>query len=76
MSPFSAAARSPGNAGEAAGPDAPVLRIEGTCVLGGIEVKRKARKVPKALRRGKGLNVSIERGSFPVVRVRQSDSDE
>jgi hypothetical protein len=65
-----------GNAGEAASPDAPVLRIEGTCVLGGIEVKRKARRVPKALRRGKGLNVSIERGSFPVVRVRQSDSDE
>ena len=28
----------------AVGPDSPVLRIEGICVLGGLEVKRKARK--------------------------------
>lgn len=33
-----------GNPDEAAHPDAPVLRIEGACVLGGIEVKRKPRK--------------------------------
>jgi Domain of unknown function (DUF1707)/Cell wall-active antibiotics response 4TMS YvqF len=42
-----------GNVAESAGPDVPVLRIEGACVLGGIEVKRKARKPPKALR-GRG----------------------
>ena len=42
-----------GDSAEASSPDAPVLRIEGTCVLGGVEVKRKARKVPKELRRGK-----------------------
>ncbi len=29
---------------ESVGPDSPVLRIEGICVLGGIEVKRKSRK--------------------------------
>jgi len=33
-----------GNSEGAASPDAPVLRIEGACVLGGIEVKRKSRK--------------------------------
>ncbi len=42
-----------GDAAEAVGPDSPLLRIEGICVLGGIEVKRKARKVPKALRRAR-----------------------
>ena len=38
------AARSPGQPGVGAGPDAPVLRIKGACVLGGVEVQRKARK--------------------------------
>ena len=33
-----------GNPGEASSPDAPVLRIEGACILGGVEVKRKSRK--------------------------------
>jgi hypothetical protein len=33
-----------GNPGEASTPDAPVLRIEGACILGGVEVKRKSRK--------------------------------
>jgi hypothetical protein len=33
-----------GNPDKAASPDAPVLRIEGACILGGMEVKRKARK--------------------------------
>ena len=33
-----------GNPGEASSPDAPVLRIEGACVLGGVEVKRKSPK--------------------------------
>jgi hypothetical protein len=33
-----------GNPGEASSPDAPVLRVEGACILGGVEVKRKSRK--------------------------------
>jgi hypothetical protein len=33
-----------GDGDESAGPDAPLLRISGTCVLGGIEVQRKPRK--------------------------------
>jgi hypothetical protein len=33
-----------GDSAESASPDAPVLRIEGACVLGGIEVRRKSRK--------------------------------
>jgi hypothetical protein len=33
-----------GQSAESVDPDAPLLRIEGTCVLGGIEVKRKARR--------------------------------
>lgn len=49
-----------GNVDESASPDAPVLRIEGACVLGGIEVKRKMRKSGKALKRGKDLNASLE----------------
>ncbi len=36
-----------GDAAEAYGPDAPVLRIEGMCILGGIGVERKARNAPK-----------------------------
>jgi hypothetical protein len=39
-----------GNVAESAGPGVPVLRIEGVCVMGGVEVSRKARKPPKALR--------------------------
>jgi hypothetical protein len=65
-----------GNADESASPDAPVLRIEGACVLGGLEVKRKPRKSIKALKRGKGSNVSIESGSLPIARIRPTDSDE
>ena len=65
-----------GNSDEAASPDAPVLRIEGVCILGGIEVKRKSRKPGKALKRGKGINVSIESNTFPAVRIRSSDSDD
>jgi Domain of unknown function (DUF1707)/Cell wall-active antibiotics response 4TMS YvqF len=33
-----------GTSVESSGPDAPVLRIEGTCVLGAIDVKRKSRR--------------------------------
>jgi Domain of unknown function (DUF1707)/Cell wall-active antibiotics response 4TMS YvqF len=66
-----------GNPGEAASPDAPVLRVEGTCVLGGIEVKRKSRKPSKALKRGKGVNVGIEQlGILPAVRIRPADPED
>jgi hypothetical protein len=33
-----------GASAESTGPDSPVLRVQGTCVLGGIDVKRKSRK--------------------------------
>jgi hypothetical protein len=65
-----------GNVAETAGPDAPVLRIEGTCVLGGVEVQRKARKVPKELRRRKGVNVSVEANPVPVLRIKSADKDD
>jgi hypothetical protein len=39
---------------EEVGPDSPVLRIEGICVLGGIEVRRKARKGSAQRRAGLG----------------------
>jgi len=44
-----------GDSAESLRPDAPVLRITGTCVLGGVEVKRKPRK-------GRGKN-------RPVLRI-------
>jgi Domain of unknown function (DUF1707)/Cell wall-active antibiotics response 4TMS YvqF len=66
-----------GNPGAAASPEAPVLRVEGACVLGGIEVKRKSRKPPKSLKRGKGRNVSIEQlGILPAVRIRPADPED
>ena len=65
-----------GNSAESSGPDAPVLRIEGACVFGGIGVQRKARKLPKELRRGKGVNVSIEGGAVPVLRIKSSEKDD
>jgi hypothetical protein len=65
-----------GNPDDAASPDAPVLRIEGACVLGGIDVQRKSRKLPKALRRGKGVNVSVEANPIPVLRIKSADKDE
>jgi hypothetical protein len=39
-----------GDTVESLRPDSPVLRISGTCILGGIEVKRKARKSGKGWR--------------------------
>jgi hypothetical protein len=36
-------------------PDAPVLNITGTCVLGGFDVKRKARKQDKGKGKGRAL---------------------
>jgi hypothetical protein len=66
-----------GNSAESLSPDAPLLRIEGTCVLGGVEVKRKARKVPKELWRGKRVNVSLEAGPLPRIRANKpADNDD
>jgi hypothetical protein len=48
-----------GNVDESASPDAPVLRLEGACVLGGVEVKRKMRKPLNALTRGTDLDASL-----------------
>jgi hypothetical protein len=62
-----------GDSAEASSPDAPVLRIEGTCVLGGIDVQRKARKPAKGLRRGKRVNVSVEANPVPVLRIKSAD---
>ncbi len=67
---------STGNPAEASSPDAPVLRVEGACILGGMEIKRKPRKVPKALRRGKGINISLESGSIPAIRIRPADHED
>ena len=65
-----------GNVDESASPDAPVLRIEGACVLGGLEVKRKSRKSLKARQRGEGSSVSLASNSVPVARIKSADSDE
>jgi hypothetical protein len=53
-----------GGSVESSGPDAPVLRIEGTCVLGGIDVKRKARK-RKGVKDGSRLGIGAA-GEFGV----------
>jgi uncharacterized protein DUF1707 len=45
-----------GASAESAGPDSPVLRVQGTCVFGGIDVKRKRRK-------GKGIKSGNDAGS-------------
>ena len=63
-----------GNSAESSSPDAPVLRIEGTCVLGGVEVKRKPRKPPRELRRRRRANVSLEAGPVPIDRVEPGDN--
>jgi hypothetical protein len=49
---------------EEVGPDSPVLRIEGICVLGGIEVRRRARKGSGPRRAGLG-----QRGDFMLEDV-------
>lgn len=58
-----------GRSAESVQPGAPVLRIEGTCVLGGMDVKRRPRKF--AGRGRKDINVSIDTaGSLPAIRIR------
>jgi hypothetical protein len=49
---------------EEVGPDSPVLRIEGICILGGIEVRRRARKGSGPRRAGLG-----QRGDFMLEDV-------
>jgi len=41
-----------GDTAESAQPDATVLRITGTCVFGGVEVKRKPRRIKRPRRNG------------------------
>ncbi len=65
-----------GDSAESSSPDAPVLRIEGACILGGVGVRRKERKLPKELRRGKGVNVSVEGGAIPAIRIKSADKDD
>jgi Domain of unknown function (DUF1707)/Cell wall-active antibiotics response 4TMS YvqF len=48
-----------GDSDESAQPDAPLLRITGTCILGGVDVKRKRRKKDGGGRR-------------PVIRIESS----
>jgi len=57
------------------GPDSPVLRIEGVCILGGIGVERKAHKQPKALRGRRGTYGSLEAGSPPGVGSQRNDDE-
>jgi hypothetical protein len=45
---------------EAVGPDSPVLRIEGFCLLGGIEVKRRNRKGDRRPRAGDSAQGQLE----------------
>jgi hypothetical protein len=40
-----------GESAESVAPDAPVLRITGTCVFGGVDVKRRSRKKGEGMRR-------------------------
>ena len=65
-----------GDSVEASGPDAPVLRIEGFCLLGGVGVERKPRDAPKEVRRGKRASLTLEDGSLPVARINAADKDE
>ncbi len=64
---------------EEVGPDSPVLRIEGICVLGGIEVRRRARKGSKASGRaapGQRGDVALEDVLGRVVDRRHEIRDE
>lgn len=54
----------PGESEESCRADAPVLRIDGTCVLGGVEVKRKARKQRKIGKSDRGVTINL-----PVIRI-------
>ncbi len=65
-----------GDSVEASEPDAPVLRLEGFCLLGGVGVERKAREAPKEVRRGKRASLTLEGGSLPVVRIKPADKDD
>ena len=58
-----------GNSAESAAPGAPVLRIEGTCVLGGVEVRRKARKGSKNSFRGGSIRDQVREHRHEVHRL-------
>jgi hypothetical protein len=65
-----------GDVAEPSDPDSPVLRIEGVCVLGGMGVQRKERQPAKALPGSRGVNVSLESGSLPVLRIKRAREDD
>jgi Domain of unknown function (DUF1707)/Cell wall-active antibiotics response 4TMS YvqF len=56
-----------GDSPESAHPDAPLLRVEGPCVLGGVEVRRRKRKGSKSSR---SINVQM-----PVLRITTGDDE-
>lgn len=61
-----------GETPESAAPGAPVLRIEGTCVLGGVAVRRKGPKKPG--KRWRALEGGIE--SLPTIRIKSARGDD
>jgi hypothetical protein len=68
-----------GQSAEASGPDSPLLRIEGVCILGGIGVERKERQPPTAIQgnlSGLGVNMSLEGGTLPVARIKRAGEDD
>ena len=64
-----------GEIAEPTDPDAPLLRIEGVCILGGMGVERKERGAPKTLKGRRADIGSIEAGSVPVVPVKRTRGD-
>jgi Domain of unknown function (DUF1707)/Cell wall-active antibiotics response 4TMS YvqF len=56
-----------GDSPESASPDAPVLRIDGMCVLGGVEVRRRKRKSKSG---NKGISIKL-----PVLRIHAGDDE-
>jgi hypothetical protein len=58
---------------DASDPDAPVLRIEGLCLLSGVGVERKPREAPKQVGGDEGGSLSLEAGSLPAVRIKRAD---
>jgi Domain of unknown function (DUF1707)/Cell wall-active antibiotics response 4TMS YvqF len=56
-----------GDSPESAIPDAPVLRIDGMCVLGGVEVRRRKRKSKTG---NKSISIKL-----PVLRITSGDDE-
>jgi hypothetical protein len=66
-----------GRTADSANPGAPVLRIEGACVLGGMEVKRRPRRLPGRGSSGSGTHLSIDQpGPLAGIRIRTTGNDD